>query len=250
LIRVVQHVSEPLFEPKLEIGDRRAIVPLIGGGRATVNRDPPEAVFNLQRLLSEDEIAHPYLGPVAALHAHWLGRATFHGGALLLGERAFGLLGSRQAGKSSLLAEANRRGIPVLADDLLVVEGQNVFAGPRSLDLREPAARHFGMGRPLGVTGLRERWRVDLEEVPNRAPLAGWIFLNSSAATIRPVGAAERLAWLASNRSVKVNPADPSPLLGLAALPAIELSRADTWNELSELFDALVEAISRPETLG
>ena len=248
LISVIQEVAEASPPPGLEIGDQHATVPLIGGGMAIVDRLPPQAVFRVLDQLTEDEIAHPYLGPIAALHAHWLGRQTFHGGALVVADRAWGVLGGRQAGKSSLLAEAERLGFPVLADDLLVLEGRNVFAGPRSLDLRQPAALHFGAGRPLGVVGQRERWRVDLAPVPLSVPLAGWIFLQwGPPPGTEPIAIRDRLVRLAVSRTVKVS-SDPAPLLRLAALPAVQLTGPKRWETLSPLFEGLLETIAGLET--
>ena len=249
VIRLIQEVADSDQPQTLNIGDQRATVPLIGGGVVIVDRHPPQAVFNVPHELSEDEIAHPYLGPIAALHAHWLGMQTFHGGAMVVGNTAWAVLGRRQAGKSSLLAEAERRGVPVLADDLLVVKGRNVFAGPRSLDLREHAAVHFGAGRPLGVVGQRERWRLDLAPVPPCLPLAGWVFLQWGRVTgIRPMAIRDRLVQLAVSRTVKVASTDPAPLLRLAALPAVQLTGLKQWETLSPLFEALLETIGGLET--
>ncbi|MFN2485537.1 MAG: hypothetical protein ABR609_02830 [Acidimicrobiia bacterium] len=246
VIRLSQEVTELSSGPKLEIGDHHATIPLIGGGLVEVERHPPGAAFRVPHQLSEDEIAHPYLGPVAALHAHWLGRQNFHGGAMLIGDRAWGVLGRRQAGKSSLLAEAVRRGMPVLADDLLIVDGLDAFAGPRSLDLRETAAHHFGVGRPLGAVGRRERWRIDLGRVPLCVPLAGWIFLRwGPVPASEPVAMRDRLSWLAASRTVKVDASDPAQLLRLASLPAIELTGLQRWESLSPLFESLLVAIAR-----
>jgi hypothetical protein len=245
LIRLIQEVAPPAPAPILEIGDQHATVPLIGGGMVTVDRHPPRAVFRVGRQLTEDEIAHPYLGPIAAVHGHWLGRQTLHGGAMVVGERAWGVLGRRQSGKSSLLAEAARRGVPIVADDLLVVERGNVFAGPRSVDLRQPAALHFGAGRLLGVVGGRERWRIELAPVPLCVPLAGWILLRwGPGPATETVGMADRLAWLAASRTVKVESSDPASLLRLAALPAVHLTGLKRWEALSPLFDSLLQAIA------
>lgn len=245
LISVVQELADPGPPPKLEIGDEHATVPLIGGGMITIDRQPPKAVFRVPQHLTEDELAHPYIGPVAALHAHWLGRPTLHGGAMVIGDKAWGVLGRRNSGKSSLLAEAVRRRIPVVADDLLVVEGQDVFAGPRSLDLRQSAALHFGAGRLLGIVGQRERWRVELAPVPVRLPLAGWIFLRwGDEPGTNLVGINERLVWLAASRTVRLDSADPAPLLPLAALPAVQVTVLQEWQELPPLFDSLLDTIS------
>jgi hypothetical protein len=231
--------------PHLQIDDTQATVPLIGGGRIDIFRRPPRAVFRLSHELTEDQIAHPYLGPIASVHAHWLGRQTFHGGTIMVGNGAWGVLGRREAGKSSLLAEAVRRGIAVLADDLLVLEGQSVFAGPRSLDLREAAADHFDVGRPLGVVGQRERWRVELPPVPPSLPLVGWVFLRwGPAPRMEVLGLRDRLVRLASNRTVRVGSADPAPLLSLATLPAVQVTATKRWENLPGLFGSLLDTIA------
>ena len=249
VIRVMQELKEPAAPPSIEIGDQQAIVPLIGGGMVLIDRHPPQALFKVPHLLTEDELAHPYLGPIAAVHAHWLGRQTFHGGAMVVGDNAWGVLGRREAGKSSLLAEAVRRGIPVMADDLLVVEGLNLFAGPRSLDLRQPAAVHFGAGQLLGVVGQRERWRVELGPVPVCLPLAGWILLRwGSGHGAEPIAVTDRLVWLAASRTVKVASSDPAPLLRLSALPAVQLTGLKEWDTLAPLFESLLETIEGLET--
>lgn len=168
---------------------------------------------------------------------------------MVIGDRAWGVIGRREAGKSTLLAEADRRGIAVLADDLLIVDGGDAFAGPRSLDLRETAAEHFGAGRPLGVVGRRERWRIDLGPVAVRVPLAGWIFLRwGSVPLAGHVAVRERLSWLAANRTVKIDSSDPAALLRLASLPAVELTGLQRWESLAPLFEDLLVAIDRLET--
>jgi hypothetical protein len=248
---VVQERADSAAPPSLEIGSDRAVVPLICGGTIVIERHPPRAVIKVPKRLTEDEIAHPYLGPIAAVHAQWLGRQNFHGGALVAGDRAWGVLGARETGKSSLLAEAVRRGVPVLTDDLLVVEGENVFTGPRSIDLRQSAAVHFGFGRQLGIVGQRERWRVELPPVPASFRLAGWVFLEwGRAPRMDAIGLRDRLARLAASRTVRVESADPAPLLRLAAMPAVQLTGLKRWEDLPSLFDSLLEtiaALGKPE---
>ena len=66
--------------------------------------------------LPRHSFAHPILGTTAAAHAEWSGRLCFHAGCFLDGrERAWGVLGEREAGKSSALAWLAARGVPILA---------------------------------------------------------------------------------------------------------------------------------------
>jgi hypothetical protein len=124
------------------------------------------------------ELVHPHLAPGAAVLARWLGRETLHAGAVLAGGGAWAMLGDRESGKSSTLDWLAAHGHPVLADDLLVLDGSDVLAGPRCIDLRADAAQRLGAGEPLGVVGTRERWRLRLGPLASSAPLRGWGILD------------------------------------------------------------------------
>ena len=128
--------------------------------------------------MSDQALVHPYLAPAAAVIARWLGREPFHAGAFALDGGAWGVLGEREAGKSSLLAWLSLQGRSVVCDDMLVVAGDTVFAGPRSVDLRRETAVRLGAGEELGMIGARERWRVGLPPIEPEVPLAGWVFLE------------------------------------------------------------------------
>jgi hypothetical protein len=245
----VSHLVEPDVRgpERTLITEDRAEVPLKGGGVVLVERTPPQACFVLDRRLTPDELAHPYLAPVAGLHAHWLGRLAFHGGALVVDGRAWVVLGRRGSGKSSLLAAAALRGVPVLADDLLVTHDRLAFAGPRSIDLRNPAADHLKHGTWLGIVGERERWRLELGSVPAEVELGGWVFLRwGDRVTVRTVRPGDRLASLAANRTVRVPPGRLSALLKLVALPALELTRPRTWQDHDAALEAVLAAIASP----
>src|SRR6476646_3877473 len=121
------------------LDSRRALLDLgPDGRRVELDRARACATFTGPPL-DEDELVHPYLGPVATIFGRWLGRETFHAGAFVARGRARALVGEREAGKSSLLAALAADGWPVLADDLVIVERGRAFAGPRALDLRIPA---------------------------------------------------------------------------------------------------------------
>lgn len=230
---------------RILITEDRAEVPLKGGGVVLVERSPRQACFVLERRLTPDELAHPYLAPVAGLHAHWLGRLAFHGGALVVDGRAWVVLGRRGSGKSSLLAAAALRGIPVLADDLLVTHEHLAFAGPRSIDLRSSAAAHLKDGKWLGIVGERERWRLELASVPAEVRLGGWVFLRwGEHVAVRTVRPGDRLASLAANRTVRVPPGRLSALLKLVTLPALELSRPRTWGDHEAGLETVLAAIA------
>ena len=70
----------------------------------------------------DDVFVHPFLSTAATFFAHWDGREPFHGGAYALEFAAIAVLADREAGKSTTLAALARAGVPVMADDLVVVD--------------------------------------------------------------------------------------------------------------------------------
>ncbi len=194
---------------------------------------------------------HPYLAPVAAVIARWMGRESVHAGAFAAGGPALAVVGTREAGKSSTLAELARAGAAVLCDDMLVLDGGDVLAGPRTVDLRPDAAGALGIGEPIGLTGARERWRLPLGVVPGRTGLAGWVFLGwGEAGAPRALGAPERLARLAPQRALRLPPVGDDGLLSLAALPAWEVSRPRGLASLPETVGRLLDLATATRTAG
>ena len=227
------------------ISDDRAVVVLGANSDIVIDRKQERAVFTTARQLSDDELVHPYLASVPAVVSPWLGRESFHAGAFVHDGGVWGLIGKRQAGKSTMLAWLAVNGHDVFADDVLVLAGATAFAGPRSVDLRTESAQRLGAGEPLGVIGSRERWRLTLGPVEPELPLRGWICLDwgESVEAVRMSGA-QRLQRLASERALLVAPADPAVLVGLAALPCWELGRPRGWSSVSETGTRLLELVA------
>ncbi len=227
------------------VDDDSATVPLLDGGSLELDRATRSARLTTRRPITDDELAHPYLAPIAAVHSHWLGRAAFHAGAIAVAGRTWGVIGERQAGKSTLLAAVASEGGVVLADDLLVMAGGDVFCGPRTLDLREEAARWFGGTRSLGMAGARERWRLDLGPAPAAAPLAGWIVPGwSEEISIRRRPGAAAAHHIAPARSVTGISIDPEAFLAAASHPVVEFDRPRDLAQIAigvrELLEELV----------
>ena len=152
---------------------RTATVETGAGWRLRVDLEGPTATYRGIGL-AEPEFVHPGLAATAAMMSRSWGHEAFHAGAFVVDGRAWGVVGAREAGKTTLLACLARRGVPVLADDLVVVADGEVLAGPRCLDLREPR------GAGLRTTRVRDglRHRLTLPPVPATTRLAGWVFLE------------------------------------------------------------------------
>jgi hypothetical protein len=212
------------------------------GGRLRIDRRQGVARFAVPRLVSDSELVHPYLAPVAAVVSHWYGRLSFHAGAFVAGGGVWALVGDREAGKSSTLAWLALQGHQVVADDVLVVREGNAYAGPRSIDLRRETAERLGVGEALGMVGARPRWRVSLPHVDAELPLRGWVFLGwDDRLEMEPLPGSRLLGELMRHLTLRVQPTCPRALLELAMLPAFELRRPRRWECLTETTDRLLE---------
>jgi hypothetical protein len=232
-------------EPPLDkLGEDRAELRLRSGGTILVDRLEARAEFVTPEALTSDELVHPYLAPVAAVAARWLGRDSFHGGAFALGDDVWGLLADREGGKSTTLAWIAAQGLPVVCDDMLVLEDGKPHAGPRVLDLRAEAAERLSAGNYLGIVGARERWRLELEDVPPRCRFRGWIFLTwGDDVAVEPVAPSQRLPRLTEHLGLRVPPLSPQRFLELAALPGWEFRRPHGWDRFEEAGSRLLAAL-------
>jgi energy-coupling factor transporter ATP-binding protein EcfA2 len=193
--------------------------------------------------LSPDELLHPFLVPVASIAGRWLGREAFHGGAVAFPGGALALLGPREAGKSTLLAALAGAGLPVLADDMVVIEHGRVFRGPPCVDLRCAPPAGVLDGLPLARVRRGSRFRVRLPESPLSVPLRGWVFLESGRrVALRSLDPRERLSRLARWRSWPALASDPAAFLDLAALPVWGLARPRRWSALAATIKVLRQA--------
>jgi hypothetical protein len=235
---------DPVLPPEGEsfVDAQSACLRLRDGQRAiAIDRVRSSAVYHGPRV-PDDELVHPYLGPVATVFARWLGREAFHAGAFLVKDGAWALLGTNEAGKSTLLAAFAGRGGEVVCDDIVVVDGENAFAGPRCIDLRAPPDRS---GLPITEARAGSRWRVALPEIQPTVPLRGWVFLSwGSEHELREMGPVECLNRLALWRAWRKLPSDPKLMLKLAGLPAMSLSRSRRWDTLDATIDELTNSIA------
>lgn len=211
---------------------------------ALLERTPASAVFRFVSSPTLAAVIHPYLAPAAGLFAHWHGRECLHAGGFVHDGVVWGLVADRGGGKSSTLAQLALLGVPVLTDDLMIVDDGRAFAGPRVIDLREDAASALGVGEALGVLGTRARWRFRIPAVPSSAALGGWVFLEwGTSLEVEALPPRARLEQLGRQRMIRRRPTDPTSLLSLASFPAIVVRRPRSWALLPEATRALLDSL-------
>ena len=229
----------------IEIDDSRATAWITTTDRVVIDRSSLTVNFYTHETLQDQIIVHPYLGLPVSIVSHWLGRQALHGGAFNHEGRAWALLGSREAGKSSTLGWLMRRGLEILSDDLLVLDGGTLFSGPRSVDLRQDAANVFG-GEDLGKLGSRWRWRLRPGPATPSTPLGGIVQLEwGERVAIEPLSADERLNVLVTNAAVRPQESEARAYLELASLPAWRFTRPRALEELDQAVPQLLELLSQ-----
>jgi hypothetical protein len=223
----------------------RAVQAAQPSGHITIDRVTARTTLHLSKAPSGAALVHPYLSTTGMVAGHWLGRAPFHAGAFQFDGRAWGVLGGREMGKSSLLMHLHRSNFPILTDDLLVLHGDTAYTGPRCLDLRQSAAEHFQAGEYLGMLGTRERWRVTLPSAPSATPFGGWILLGWAEEPVLQVPSPSfRLSALASHRALTAPDATTDWLVDLLRFPMVVFGRPQNWNNLEGTTTQLLDALS------
>lgn len=219
---------------------------LVGGARAALFVDSGLALLDLAGEIPDGEVLHPWLAPTVCRYSIQLGRIVLHGGVVATGERAVAVLGDREAGKSTLVAYAASHGdeLSVLSDDLVVVEGHTVFAGPRCIDLRPSAA---GLWRSFRSVPSRDgsRRRVFLPGCAESARLVGLVVLQwgQELALTRLTPSAGLAAVLPHLSAGQSRPAFER-VLSLADLPVWRLQRPKDPALLDTQLSMLIQRLS------
>ncbi|HKP89217.1 MAG TPA: hypothetical protein VJT75_04515 [Thermoleophilaceae bacterium] len=221
-------------------GPDRAVIPLRGGGAIAVDRSDRSATFFTARPPDRVSLTHPLASVVAGAFSRWLGREVLHAGGVVGPDGGvWAIMAGREGGKSTTLAALALADVPVLSDDLLVVDGAATFRGPRCIDLRTSAAHALGVEG--GATPVRDdRRRLCLPPVAAELPLTGLIFLEwESGHAVKSLGLAARMRLLARHRAGGFVPGPPEAALALADLPAFEIRRPRTHDGVSETAAAI-----------
>lgn len=204
-----------------------------------VERNPRRIVFFVPSAVADDDLVHPILAPAAVRLAGWLGRPALHGGAFVSNGGAWGILSPRTGGKSTTLAQLAESGVPVLTDDILVIEEALAYAGPRLIDLR-PDDWVDPHGRTVAARG-GDRRRLALPAIEATAPLRGFFFLEwGHTLSLEALAPSQRLALL--NDYCRPEATSPIGLLELARLPAWLLRRPQDRAALDDVCLCLLEA--------
>jgi hypothetical protein len=229
------------------VDDSRARLICEPSGWVDIDRASATSTFHLPSEPAAHEIAQPRLGMSAVIAAHWRDNYSFHAGVFLAAGTAWGVLGDKGAGKSSLMATLALMGVPVLADDALILDGRGrALAGPRCIDLREQTAAALGVGESIGVVGTRERFRMALAPVPCEAPLGGFIWLEWGEAAFAPVSPEQRVGALAGSFALRLPERGEQAhvaLMGLLALPMMRFRRPRALDRIEASAQRLLEEI-------
>ncbi len=244
---VPQTADAPTLEVRVHAVNRKSPEPVLtrdhavlelsdGGSTAVLERGSGVVEVFVERPYADEALLHPLLSGSFVVTNWWHGRDAFHAGAFVSAEAAWVVLGDKSQGKSTTLGYLATRDVPVLSDDVVVVDHGAVLAGPAFIDLRPDAARALGVGRDLGRVGARQRSRLDTGSLAPSVPLAGWIELAwGEELRLDPVPLADRLRVLFRNRAVLLDPARPADFVGHAARPFFRLQRPRCWKVLPDV---------------
>ncbi len=114
---------------------------LVRGGREIIVHPQPEADPRILRL--------GLLGPCMGILLHQRGLVTLHASAVAAGGGAVAFVGMKGSGKSTTVATLQAHGYPLLADDIVALDGREgeapgVFSGFPQIKLWPDAAQALG----------------------------------------------------------------------------------------------------------
>jgi hypothetical protein len=183
--------------PRLWVDARRETVRLTWSTVGTFQiRGTSEVVVSPYQGVPDATIRRPLLGVVLGVLLHRRGRFTLHASAVSIGEAAVAFIGAKGAGKSTLAAELQSRGHPLLTDDILAVDLPAMEVAPAypQVKLRPDAAfalalpaRHL---TPLGPDRHKVAFscRTGFDSVPRRLAAVFALDTDADLTCVRQTG--------------------------------------------------------------
>lgn len=231
-------------EDELEVTDDRVRVSVKHQVTLEVIRSSRSVFVALPEAPTPEAVVHPVATTPLAILARWRGDATLHAGAVLYDGGAYAVCGGQDAGKSTTLAFLAQIGLPIVADDLLVVDHGDALTGPSCVDLRHDTASRFPEACFLGTVGRRQRFRLSTPSAPSRVPLRGLFLLEWSTDAeprVSPLALQERANVVHGfDYAAMVGLARPDALLDMLELPMWRLSRPRDWESTPRTLDRLL----------
>lgn len=156
--------------PTWQLSGARLLLSVPGVSRFVLS-DGSEIVFSPE---SDERLADAgvfMLAPVLGLLLHQRGEAVLRASAVLVGGRAVLFCGPSGAGKSTLAAALNRRGYPIVADDMCALSFEapgppRVWPEGCSLKLWSEAIDQLGLQRGAPVRAGLQKFHVDAGAAP------------------------------------------------------------------------------------
>lgn len=231
------------------IDDERVSLGVRGGSGLEVRREPASILLELAEEPTLHSLVHPLLTTPMSILARWRGDLTLHASSFFANGRSWAVIGDREAGKSTMVATLGERGCPLVADDLLVLDGETVHAGPACVDLRPDVAARVEGARPLGTVGGRPRHRLSTRQGPAESRLGGFFLLGwseDSTVTIEEISPNGRLRLLCEHDYIGLlGAADPRRMLDLLEVPMWRLERPRDWGATSDAADRILAVTER-----
>lgn len=136
----------PALPPDFSFSERKQvmILPAVGAfilvGLDTVLVERADGVSN-------ELLAVAFLGPVIAILLHLRGKFVLHGSAIVYDNKAYGFVGDKGAGKSTLAAMLLKNpNVDFLTDDLLVMTDElEALSGYQQMKLSDEALEHSNL---------------------------------------------------------------------------------------------------------
>lgn len=209
-------------------------------------------------IVSHELLALPLLGPVLAIFLHTRGRFLLHGSAVVNQGKAFGFVGDKGAGKSTLAAMLlKNQGVQLLTDDLLVLSDDlKVLRGYAQLKLSDEAlaqsGQQLGSVRPPPIDKFPKNQLLLTMELPDMIVPIGGVFelVRGSNLAVETLSLADamrvllRFSYIARFHERELNEVEKAKLLSATARIATAglVKRIIVPERISEL-DQVIESL-------